>query len=97
MSAPKTEAPRTEARAVDEGVRLSAAERGRRAYHVEAAPGTPCPTCHGGALYDVVGPDDVAIGMSFEDIVDAEETAAMLNAAYGKGALAASTLLRSGS
>lgn len=44
-----------------------------------------CTACGEGTLWTVVGPDGVAIGQSFADEVDAEETAGMLNAAYELG------------
>lgn len=66
---------------------VSEASRETEAYRV-VADSDGCPHCHAGKTWTVVGPDDVAIGQSFSEEVDAEETAEMLNHAYMLGVAA---------
>lgn len=54
------------------------------AYRVEI--GSPaCPHCDTGATWDVIGPDGIATGTSYDDEPDADEMAAALNHAYELG------------
>src|SRR6185312_16957830 len=45
------------------------------AYRVEADPESACAHCHTGPMFDVIGPDGVAQGVTFEDECAAEEYA----------------------
>lgn len=60
-------------------------------YRVEANPG--CGTCGRGGSFDVVGPDGIAIGTSFDDEADAQERAGELSAAFRLGAQQATTIV----
>lgn len=52
-------------------------------YRVEID--TPeCEKCHRAATFNVIGPDDIAEGITFGDECDAEEYAGALNHAYEK-------------
>lgn len=59
------------------------------AYRVERERG-PCVACGHGERWIVIGPDDVASGISFEDESDAHQAAGMLSSAFelGRAALA---------
>ncbi len=61
-------------------------------YWVELETG--CLACGRGREYRVIGPDDVAMGQTFEDEADAEEYAENLIAAYEAGRAAAKELDR---
>ena len=61
----------------------------RQPYTVEVdKPG--CDHCGTGCQWTVVGPDDVAIGQSFEDKELADDIADYMNMAFDAGKLAAS-------
>lgn len=62
------------------------------AYRIEEA-GTECPACQKGATWDVIGPDDVALGVTYGDYGDADYMARELNNAYEQGRAAAFKIL----
>lgn len=67
---------------------------GNPAYRVERE--VECKSC-GKSRFRIVGPGDVGEGIDFEDDVDAEEHAEMLNGAYDKGYAVAISEVASGS
>lgn len=54
-------------------------------YRVEMDDSHLCGCCGRGAMWDVIGPDDVALGRSFGDKEEAEDYARDLSLAYGAG------------
>lgn len=44
-----------------------------------------CPNCGSGKIWDVIGPDDVAISVSFHNRDDADEIAEWMSSAYKAG------------
>lgn len=60
------------------------APEAREPYEVSDSD-TACAHCGAGQRWDVIGPDGVAVGISFADEAEAHETAGMLNHAFAKG------------
>jgi DNA-directed RNA polymerase subunit RPC12/RpoP len=63
-------------------------------YTVEVDDRETCPHCGSKRVWNVVGPDGVALGVSFGDKEDANEVADDLSRAYLAGAQAALKTLR---
>ena len=61
-------------------------------YVVEIDDGAMCRHCGHGRMWLVVGPGDVAEGISFADETDAHEYAGALNSAFNKGVRAQSDI-----
>jgi hypothetical protein len=59
-----------------------------KAYKVERDDSHECPTCGHGCIWEVVGPDDVALGVSYTDKEDADDVAEELSLAYEAGLMA---------
>jgi hypothetical protein len=55
------------------------------AYKVERDDSHVCSECGRGGMWEVVGPDGMAMGVLFSDETDAHELAGMLNAAFEMG------------
>jgi hypothetical protein len=55
------------------------------AFRVERDDSKVCKSCGSGGFWDVVGPDNVALGRSYVDKNEAEEKAEELSLAYEKG------------
>lgn len=51
-------------------------------YYTVEPEGKACPHCGLGEMWDVIGPDGVALGTSFGDKLSAEEYAEDLDGAY---------------
>lgn len=58
-------------------------------YTVESDNSDECPYCLHGCKFDVIGPDGVALGVTFDDYDDARDHADGLSRAYLAGAQAA--------
>jgi hypothetical protein len=57
------------------------------AYRVEIED-QPCSHCTRGTLFAVLGPDEIALGVTFEDKGEAQELADYMNLAYNAGLMA---------
>lgn len=53
-------------------------------YHIDIDQ-QGCQTCNAGRTYTIVGPDGVALGLSWDDMNEALEWTDELNAAYNSG------------